>query len=60
MDEWTDERLDGQWTNRDESTREGKKWGGGGRTLRENGYIPFDEQLVEGTRFFRIFANDFW
>ena len=29
MDEWTDERLDGQWTNRDESTREGKKWGGG-------------------------------
>ena len=33
---------------------------GGGRTLRENGYIPFDEQLVEGTRFFRIFANDFW
>ena len=28
MDEWTDERLDGQWTNKDESTREGKNGGG--------------------------------
>lgn len=35
MDEWMDERLDGQWTNRDESTREEKKMGGGEERFEE-------------------------